>query len=800
MAAWYDHASGTVCAELSSLADFVLRAGDLISRGGIGIVGRSILSHAREGTVPAGAYCYRAPGVTVYCTPEAVTLHGQTAEIQIIRSVPYSLTAVRGVELEAGSTYALCAAAAVMAQEELMAADVRLIYVKEGSTSTRVFACQTTREEAEETLRSLLERFAPYVARIAEHERCVKEELHAMRFPYGNVREGQKEFMQTVLRAIKSRTRLLAEAPTGIGKTMAALYPALKALGEGYADKIFCLTSKGTGANSEENALLRLLASAPHLRAVTILSRDSTYRTSHCAGRQEGGKCRLTDCPIGGGHNARMNGALLELLSEDGYYSRERIYAAAEKHSLCPYELSLEVSEWCDVILCDYNYLFDRGVYLRRYFESPDARYVFLIDEAHNLPDRASAMYSARLSSSAFADAMSRTSYSPELQSAIPPILDLFSTLRDRSLEEKRGEQGGVEWGFALLDEAPKETEDLLREFIKAANAYFDTGALDPALADLSYEARRFLTALSYFDKRFAMYAETRGEDTAYRILCLDPSERLNESLSAGISAILFSATVSPLDYYADLLGCSRAKTLKLPSVYERDNLCILGFDGVSTRFEDRDRRGFVALVNIIRTVIAGKKGKYIVYFPSYQYMSAVYEVFAKKYPEIETVVQEKGMSTGARNRFLAQFSDKTKEALLGFCVLGGIFSEGVDLQGESLIGTIVVGVGFPSISSELNLAKEYFDRTRESGMEYAYIYPGMNKVMQAVGRVIRSERDRGVAVIIDDRFSRPPYTTLLPGHWQGIRYTSNLKSLLSVLRDFWKKGGENSESSEKNS
>ncbi|MBQ9120893.1 MAG: ATP-dependent DNA helicase [Clostridia bacterium] len=793
MAAWYDKISGTVCAELSSLCDYILRAGDLVARGNVGIVGRHLFSHARDRVLPTGdgVYRYIANGITVFCEPDAVTLHGTCAEIQVLRSVSYSLASVRGAELEAGSTYALCVAALVMEQKNLVTADIRLIYSKEGSATSRVFACQADRETAFDTLTQLLTRFAPYAALAAEHEKMLAEELRAMRFPYSNVREGQKEFMQSVLRAIKSHTRLVAEAPTGIGKTMAALYPAVKALGEGYADKIFCLTSKGTNANSEESAVLRLMASVPHLRAVTILSRDSTYRTSYCAGRQEGGKCRLWDCPIGGGHNARMNGAILELLSENGYYTRDRIYKIAEKHALCPYELSLELSEWCDVILCDYNYLFDRGVYLRRYFESPDARYVFLIDEAHNLPDRASAMYSARLTSSAFAEAMSRTADSPELQSAIPPILDLFSSLRELSLEEKRIEQGNIEWGFALLETPPHEIENKLKEFIKAANAYFDTGALDAALSELSYEARRFLLSLSYYGKRFAMYAETRGEETACRILCLDPSERLDEAMSAGISSILFSATISPLDYYADLLGCAKAKTLKLDSVYERDNLCILGFDGVSTRYEDRDRRGYVALVNIIRTVIAGKKGKYIVYFPSYQYMSEVYWVFAKKYPEIATVVQEKGMTAGARNRFLAQFSDKSKEALLGFCVLGGSFSEGVDLQGESLIGAIVVGVGFPSVSSELNLAKEYFDRTRESGMEYAYIYPGMNKVMQAVGRVIRSERDRGVAVIIDDRFSRPPYTTLLPGHWQGIRYTSNLKSLLSVLRDFWKNGQE---------
>jgi len=792
MAAWYDRESGTVCAELSSLCSCMLRAGDLVSRGGLGIVGSTLISHRQSETVPdgEGVYRYTDGGVTVFCEPEAVTVKGETAEIQVIRKVPYSLSSVRGAELEAGSTYALCVAAAVMAKEELSSADVRLIYVKEGSTSTRVFACHTDRAGAEDVLCQLMTLFAPWAERIADHGRHLPEELRAMRFPYGGVREGQKEFMQYALRAIKTHTRLVVEAPTGIGKTMAALYPALKALGEGYADKIFCLTSKGTGANSEESAILRLLAAAPHLRAVTILSRDSTYRTSHCAGRREGGKCRLWDCPIGGSHNARMNGALAELLAESGFYGRDRIYAAAEKHALCPYELSLELSEWCDVILCDYNYVFDRGVYLRRYFEAPDARYVFLIDEAHNLPDRACAMYSSEIASSAFADLMGRVSDSPELQSAIPPILDLFSALRERSLAEKWGETQGEAAGFALLEEAPKETANLLREFLKAANAYFDTGVVDAELSELSYEARRFLLSLSCYGRRFSMYAETHGENTVFRILCLDPSELLDKAMGAAVSTILFSATISPLDYYADLLGCSRARTLKLESPYERDNLCILGFDGVSTRFEDRDRRGCVALANIIRTVIAGKKGKYIVYFPSYQYMSEAYRVFAKKYPEVETVVQEKGMSLGARNRFLAQFSDKSKTALLGFCVLGGSFSEGVDLQGESLIGAIVVGVGFPSISNELNLVKDYFDRTRECGTEYAYVYPGMNKVMQAVGRVIRGEQDRGVAVIIDDRFSHPPYTTLIPGHWQGIRYTSNLKSLLSVLRDFWKKDG----------
>ena len=793
MAAWYDKEMDTVCADLASVCDYVLRAGDLTARGGVGIVGRHVVSHAKSCPKPTGdgVYFFMDRGITVFCEPAAVTLHEGVVEIQILRSVPYSLSAVRDAELEAGSTYALCAAALVMEAHGIAAADVRLIYSKENSTSSRVFACQTDLESAKVALNHVLFAFSPYAKEIANHEKCLTEELRSMKFPYGTVREGQKEFMQSVLRAIKSHTRLVAEAPTGIGKTMAALYPALKALGEGYADKIFCLTSKGTNANSEESALVRLLASAPHLRAVTILSKDSTYRTSYCAGRREGGRCRVTECPINAGHNARMNGAILELLTESGYYTRERIYAVAERHRLCPYELSLELSEWCDVILCDYNYLFDRGVYLRRYFESPDARYVFLIDEAHNLPDRACAMYSSKLESSAFAELMARASASPELQGTIPPILDLFSELRGRSFEEKRGESGGSEWGFALLDDAPRGTADRLKEFIKAANAYFDTGAIDPVLADLSYEARRFLHALDAFDERFAMYAETRGETTDFRILCLDPSRLLDASMRAGISTVLFSATISPLDYYADMLGCAKAKTLKLDSVYERDNLCILGFDGVSTRYEDRDRRGYVALVNIIRTVIAGKRGKYIVYFPSYQYMSEVYEVFKRKYPEVDTVLQEKGMSLKARNLFLSEFSDKSKDALLGFCVLGGSFSEGVDLQGESLIGAIVVGVGFPSLSSELNLAKEYFDRTRESGMEYAYIYPGMNKVMQAVGRVIRSERDRGVAVIIDDRFSRPPYTTLLPGHWQGIRYTSNLKSLLSVLREFWHRDGE---------
>ena len=283
------------------------------------------------------------------------------------------------------------------------------------------------------------------------------------------------------------------------------------------------------------------------------------------------------------------------------------------------------------------------------------------------------------------------------------------------------------------------------------------------------------------------MYIEAHNNEVTLRLLCLDASYMLDKGMKKGISTVLFSATLTPLEYFSDILGCGKSTTLDLKSPYDKENLCLIGINNISTRFEDR-KKSATNVANVIRASIAGKKGNYIVYFPSYSYLTEVKEIFENKYPKIKVITQIKSMSEGAKREFLDAFDDKCDVTQVGFCVMGGSFSEGIDLKGERLIGAIIVGVGLPTISSELNIIKEHFDNTRENGYAYAYTYPGMNKVLQAAGRVIRSEDERGIVVLIDDRFATEEYKMIMPEYWHHIKYLNNANALLKEVALFWKK------------
>ena len=310
---------------------------------------------------------------------------------------------------------------------------------------------------------------------------------------------------------------------------------------------------------------------------------------------------------------------------------------------------------------------------------------------------------------------------------------------------------------------------------------------VDEELSDVYFEIKQMLKICEIFDKRFKLYLEAHNEELTLRLLCLDASYMLDRAMRKGVSSILFSATLTPLEYFSDVLGCGKSSTLNLKSPYDRENLCLLGINNVSTRYGDRQKNA-LTVANIIRATVAGKPGNYMVYFPSYSYLTDVKEVFERKYPNIRVTTQLKSMTDNAKKDFLSSFNTDESNTLIGFCVMGGSFSEGIDLQGERLIGAIIIGVGLPTISSELNIIKEYFDNTRENGYAYAYTYPGMNKVLQAAGRVIRSEKDRGVVVLVDDRFDTEEYRMLMPESWHHIKFLNNANDLLRAVANFWKK------------
>ena len=452
------------------------------------------------------------------------------------------------------------------------------------------------------------------------------------------------------------------------------------------------------------------------------------------------------------------------------------------------------------MLICDYNYVFDPMVYLRRYFEK-DARlsgkFVFLIDEAHNLANRASDMYSVLLSA---AQAENLRLFLKETHPAEPEkewqhlehyiaVLRKFKSLcRDTLCKNEAGE----EQGYALYHGALPGLSEAVSACRNWADDWLRKHREDEAEAPMVHflaPLRRMEAIQPFFDERFLSYVTVTGGDVSARLICLDPSEILYQKLSLAHASVLFSATLTPLDYFADILGGGKkAIRIALPSPYPTEHLCLAAVTGVSVRFEDREK-SIRKLVSVIAATASAKAGNYIVYFPSYDYMEKVYEAFVKKYPQVTTVLQTRGMTAEAKEAFLNSFEDDGN-LRVGFCVLGGSFSEGVDLPGGRLIGAVVVGVGLPGLSDERNILRDYYETTRESGYDYAYTYPGMNRVLQAAGRVIRSENDRGIIVLADDRWAEPRYRQLMPEHWNGIVYANDAHELADIALEFWEKSG----------
>ncbi len=682
--------------------------------------------------------------------------------------------------------------------KELSEVTLRLRVVDRKTGEEKITDHTEKREELCLFYLSLLTRIEPF----AKWEVLRREELIpsvcGVSFPYPDPREGQTELAEAVFRAIRRQKTLFAQAPTGIGKTMATLYPAVKALGEGLCDRIFYLTAKQNVRREAYAAAGRLFACGARLRTVILYAKEQMCL---CEGGCRNGNlshCNPRDCIYARGYFDRADAAVLELLSRQNGFPRSIIRGVAEKYRVCPYELSLDLSEQCEIIICDYNYAFDPAVYLRRYFDEDGerGRYVFLIDEAHNLPDRARDMYSAKLECAHFEALYSRVNAAeePELETMLGGFILTMRRLSKLCTENRNKSPDGMENGY-YLNRSP--LENFAKEAVKfreRADAFLRAKPehpLAPELYRLCTDVRKYLLLNEYFDERFLTYLQLYRGEFAVQTYCLDPSGVLRSALGRAISAVLFSATLTPPDYFADLCGCAgNAATLELPSPYPAENLCVTVVPGVDTTMENR-AKSYRRVATLIAAAVSARAGNYLVFFPSYDYLEQVHRRFAEKYPQVDCAVQQKNMNPRERDEFLAHFKEDTGHLRIGFCVLGGGFSEGVDLPGKRLIGVIVIGVGLPGLSNERNFLRDYFDKTREHGYEYAYTYPGMNRVLQAAGRVIRTERDRGVLVLIDSRYAAEPYLHLYPAHWQNICTAGDAASLAKRHRLFWEREKE---------
>lgn len=686
-----------------------------------------------------------------------------------------------------------CYAYFLACREECPRINGRITYVNSESGKTRRFDYEFDTDELRLWYRGLIMR----ISRVAEYMKHRTEEIlpsaeNAV-FPYSELREGQEIMIRECYSAIKRGERLFATAPTGTGKTISSLYPAVRALGGGMVDKIFYLTAKSSTRREAYRAAGKLFEGGARLRTVVITSKEQVCACGAAISGKRENLCNPVDCEFAAGYYDRAENAVFELLSRQYGFSRQIIREVALKYRVCPYELSLDLSEYCDIIICDYNYVFDPIVYFKRYFGevAERGRYVFLLDEAHNLADRARDMYSAQLRRSSFEAVYAHIDPSDkEIDTLFEKLILTLRGMRRLCRDNLVKGENGDERGFYMGSSLPEGLMSALEGFRHGAEAWMkknEGSSLRPDIESLLFEVRRFITVSEYFDERFLFYTEILGGDTLVKIYCLDPSNVMDILQNRAVSTILFSATLTPSDYFVDVLGgAKKATTVSLPSPFESENLCVAVADYLSVRQEDR-KKNIARYVSAIAASVCSKAGNYMVYFPSYSMLEEVVPAFRQKYPDVLTIVQKRGMTQKEKESFLDSFKDDRGVLRIGFCVLGGSFSEGVDLPGSRLIGAIVFGVGLPSLSNEKNIVKDYFELRNGCGYDYAYTFPGMNNVLQAAGRVIRRSEDKGVVVLVDDRYSEQKYKELFPEHWKQLKYARNAASLAEIMRDFWK-------------
>ncbi len=630
-----------------------------------------------------------------------------------------------------------------------------------------------------------------------EAERVTKRlsSLKNMRFPYPQRREGQDEFIRQAYKTLSRGGVLYASAPTGTGKTISALFPALRALGDGRFQKIFYLTPKSTTAEAFRDCVELICSKGADVRAVILTAKEKACISSHSC-RRSRAACPYSKC-------SRIADATLALY--DLGLKVTDVKAATEtarSYGVCPYELMLSYAELCDVVCCDFNHVFDTRAYIRRFFDKGGS-YALLIDEAHNLVERAREIYSDELKESDIAPA-ELISLLGEQDPLCKTAIEASKVFRDVMmpyLKSELRELGDGELGGSIsLSQIPERFYSLFGELEMCAEGSLirsfsakDTEAeqRSHAIKSYYYKIKKFNDATARFDECYQLFAFYEQGAIRVKLFCLDASPEIRRRLNLCHGSVMFSATLSPLSYYKSVLGGERSDdTLEVSSPFDPSQLSVTIMDKVSTRFSEREDT-LSAVCRVIAATVSAKRGHYMIFSPSFAYSDALARSFAEKYPKIKIISQRKDMSASEKTEFLDAFKTEDGRYLVAFCVMGGIYSEGIDLAGDSLIGAIIVGIGIPSLSYEREALTEYYNEKYEMGKQYAYIYPGMNRVFQAAGRVIRREDDKGVIVLIDDRFDDPIYKKALPDLWRGVRFIGDPKRLREILDQFWNSKNE---------
>ena len=648
---------------------------------------------------------------------------------------------------------------------------IQLTYCNLETEEIRRFHEDRSREELEVWFRSVIHEYFKWARYLCHHELQRNQSISGLEFPFP-YREGQRDLAVAVYKTISRKKRLFIQAPTGIGKTLSTIFPAVQAMGAGKASKVFYLTAKTITRTVAEEAFRILRSRGLVFTAVTITAKEKL-----CP--MEKAECNPEACPYAKGHFDRVNEAVFDILHLEQEMDRETVLRYAEKYRVCPFEFCLDISSWTDGIICDYNYVFDPNVRLKRYFaDGASGDYLFLVDEAHNLVSRAREMYSASVYKEDFLEVKRIIKgKSPRLERQLDRCNKLLLSMKRECgdwqlLEDVTGLAAGIMTAFSYM-------ETFMEEFPEFSER--------ETVLDFYFCLRDFLNIYEELDGHYRIYEENR-EDGSFlvRLFCVDPSRLLSRCMDQGASTILFSATLLPVRYYKTLLsGNQEDYAVYVNSPFPEENRLLMVAEDVSSRYTRRSPSEYRKVADYIRIVTESRPGNYMVFFPSYQYMGEIEEILEEEPLKADLLVQGQGMGEAEKTEFLEEFEKERSHSLAAFCVMGGVFSEGIDLKEERLIGVIVVGTGLPMVCVEQEVLKGYFDETEEKGFDFSYQYPGMNKVLQAAGRVIRTPGDRGVILLLDDRFLRRDHLELFPREWERFQVV-NRGNAARCLEDFW--------------
>ncbi len=684
---------------------------------------------------------------------------------------------------------AKCYAYIYAQQNHIEEINVRMTYCNLETEEIRYFNHTYKYEELKQWFGEVIGKYEKWAELSFEWQNLRQASIKELKFPF-EYREGQKDLVSYVYRTIYHRRKLFIEAPTGVGKTISTVFPSVKAVGEGRAERIFYLTAKTITRTVAEDAFRILRENGLKFRTVILTAKEKICFTDEK-------ECNPDACPYAKGHFDRINDALYDLLTHEENFSRENVEKYAKKHKVCPFEMCLDLSLFADAVICDYNYVFDPHVYLRRFFAQGVQRdYVFLIDEAHNLVERGREMYSAVLKKEDFL----------ELKKVVKP----YSVRLEKQLDKCNKEL------LALKKECVDyKIEENISPFVMALNRlsaaiedYLDDNENSPVhkeILEFYFEVSHFLLINDLMDENYVAYSQLNDDGSfILKLFCVNPSKNLKECMMRAVSAILFSATLLPITYYKNLLGAEEGDyEVYAHSVFDPEKRGLFIGSDVTSKYTRRGETEYYKIASYIYEIVKNRNGNYMIFFPSHAFLQNVLKCFEEYFADdgIECIVQKEHMSETLREEFLSRFAVneecdlselihmdieiEEEKTLIGFCVMGGIFSEGIDLKNDSLIGVMIVGTGIPQVCNERDILKKYFDGLDGNGFDYAYRYPGMNKVLQAAGRVIRTAQDVGIVVLLDERFLTLPYRRLFPREWSGYE-TVTVDKIAQRIERFW--------------